>query len=442
MKELPYSKAKDAIKRSKSQDDIRTARSYINELEKGRFEAPRVFPGARELLEAYVARKSLPYELRHSARVYLSQAGKIQYDAVAVGTDRHKTHLFGISENETHMPVQGLQIREFNTVMADAPLDQPSVTNIVHIDDGGLVVYKAFLNKAMAVLSRENKSRWDAEDDTGKAVNEVEQLAVLAKALANNTTLCAPCVLGRSDAVVAIEFMQGDNLGELVSRNAVSAAQYRQIGRGLYELHEALAKTKDGTETQYPSPIWHSANTITFFDSTAVKLSEQNQRALEGLGLLERFLEMRRKAEDVLVNNSHYRNFSDLIYGDFKDENMIAVPTGKFAIFDPMICMGRRSMDVGGFLRSVLFKNPQAYADHHRHFIEGYTPDHGGPVYEKEIAHMTGIGLLNMLRAFLTIPAESLHHFPPYVNSVRQRNAFYFDFIDGALEGEAAVPIK
>ena len=442
MKELPYSKAKDAIRRSKSKDDIRAARAHIGNLEEGTFEAPKVFPVARELLEAYLSRKSLAYELRRSARVYLSENGKIQLDAVSVGSGPHRPHIFGLSESQRYASMSDLDALAFKAVLAEASLGQPSVTNIVHVNHGGLVVYKAFLNKAMAVLTREGRSRWDADEDIPKATNEVEQLTVLADALADNGALCSPQVLGRSGGVVAIEFIQGDPLGELISRNSVTKEQYSQIGRGLSELHESFEKMKDSIGSHYPSPPWHSANTITFFDSTAVKLSEQNQRLLEGMGLIDQFLEIRKRAEGVLESHAHYRDFSDLIYGDFKDENMIAVPDGKFAIFDPMICMGRKSMDVGGFLRSILFKNPKAYADHHKHFVDGYASSRPDLTDDKEVAHMLGIGLLNMLRAFLTIPEESLHLFPQYVSLVRQRNAFYFDSIEQTLEGELAVAIK
>ena len=114
---------------------------------------------ASELLEVYLARKSLPFKKQMSARTYLSADGKVSYDAYAIGEVHNPTYVFGISADNKHSTTRGLETPSFKDVVANAPIEQPSITNIIHVKDTGLVVFKAFLHKSLSTMARSNIPR-------------------------------------------------------------------------------------------------------------------------------------------------------------------------------------------------------------------------------------------------------------------------------------------
>src|SRR3989338_2136177 len=210
---MKFREAKVAIKRSKSPEDIRQARETIKNLG-DEHHLPFEFPVASELLEVYLARKSLPFKKQSSARIYLSADGKVYYDAYTIGEVRNPTYVFGISNEGRHAEIKSLETPSFRDVVANAPIEQPSITNIIDVKDTGLVVFKAFLKKSLSTMARSNTPRASALYDEKKAASENTQLELLRDIFKNSADIYVPKVLGHSHSVIAIEYIQGEEISE------------------------------------------------------------------------------------------------------------------------------------------------------------------------------------------------------------------------------------
>jgi len=438
MKDLPFGEAKKAIGRSKSPDEIRRARDAIEHIGDTPYHVPFEFPIASELLEVYLQRKALPYATQKNARTYLSAEGKVQYDSLAVGQDANPTYIFGISAENKHSETRGLQTPTFEEVVAHAPQEQPSVTNIIDVNNYGLVVFKAFLRETTGAMARKGISRSDAQSQEDRAIKEVEQLELLKQVL-QGTDVYSPRVIGRNGAVVAMEYIQGENMSARTLSGQLNEEDFVKVADVLATLHRELPKKADYIRERFEIPKEHTANSVVCFGEKAFRLKKEDRNREIPDNVYERFTSLIQKAHASIVAGG-YGDFTDVIFGDVKDENMILMPDGKIAVLDPVLCAGRNSMDIAKFGRSIIFKKPHIYEQHFGALLKRYRESSQTEVSDREIAQMLGIDMINIMRGYLTIPAQFLTLFPPAVKSVRDRVDFYLSIVERALEGELSFP--
>jgi len=439
---MKFREAKVAIKRSKSPEDIRQARETIKNLG-DEHHLPFEFPVASELLEVYLARKSLPFKKQMSARTYLSADGKVSYDAYAIGEVHNPTYVFGISADNKHSTTRGLETPSFKDVVANAPIEQPSITNIIHVKDTGLVVFKAFLHKSLSTMARSNIPRASALYDERRAESETTQLGVLRDIFKNSADIYVPKVLGRTHSVIAMEYIQGEDISEMTLKRFLSKQDFLTIADVLATIHTEFAKNSANVKGKFDVPEEHTANSIVSFEKRTSKFSNEHKTSSLYPEIFQRFTSLIERARQVIADNHDtYHDYPDLIYGDFKDENLIKMPDGRIALIDPTICAGRHSMDIAKFARSVLFKNPRAYARNFQDFLKRYQDQTNTTVNERGVANMLGIDMLNIMRSYLLIPEKQVLVFPPVVRNVRQHARYYLDFIDGVFANNLQLELE
>lgn len=434
MKKIRFREAKEAIGRSRSLGAIRAARQRIANIDE-KHQVPFEFPVASELLEVYLAQKSLPYAVHRAARTYLSEDGTLQYDRLQVGKGPHPLNIFGISRKSMDAKTQGLQTPSFAEVVINAEEGQPSVTNIIHVDNVGLVVFKAFLKKPISTMAREGILRMHAEAAKEKALDETKQLHVLSDLFKDNSDVYSPRVLGESLSVVAMEYIQGDDISRRTLRGELKKEDFRKIARVLAIVHKGLAAEADYIREEFEIPEGHTANSIVNFEKKTSEFKETSGSKDFPGSVFSRFTASIDKARRV-IQTHRYHDFPDVIYGDFKDENMIAMPDGRIAILDPVLCSGRKSMDIAKFGRSIVFKDVHTYTQEFQDFLREYERQMETTVDRTEIAHMLGIDMLNIIRGYLLIPESLVPQFPPAVKHVREHIDFYLTMIDQALDGD------
>lgn len=439
--ELSFSKAKDAVHRSRSLAAIREARGAITDLgDSHHYHTPLEFPVASELLEVYLHRKSLPYHKQKAARVYLSSDRKVRYDSLAVEGTPDSTYVFGISSDSSSVDVKNLEVSGFDEAIAHAPLDQPSVTNIIDVDTIGLIVFKVFLKTTIGRMAREGMHRRQAIGDDEKAINEVKQLELLSRILHDNPQAYSPHVFGRNGAVVAMEYIQGDVLSTLTSRGVLKKEHFIQVADVLAALHTGMEKNAAYVRENFPIPEWHTANSVISFQKKAGQVQEGDWNKEFSPRIFSKFMFLVDKAR-ATIETHQYDNFPDVIFGDIKDENMIAMPDGRIAVLDPALCAGRKSMDIAKFARSIIFKNPSLYSQFFPDLLQKYRETMTELTSDEEIAHMLGIDMLNIMRGYMQIPERVISQFPPVVHSARVHSDFHFSIIENALDGGLALPV-
>ncbi|MDO8552178.1 MAG: hypothetical protein Q7S01_01460 [bacterium] len=431
---MRFKEAKGAIKRSRSIEDIRQARETIKGLDDEHYHLPFEFPVASELLDAYLARKSLPYNKQPNARIYLSADGKVNYDAYTLGEVHDPTYVFGIADESRHAEVNGLQTPQFSDVVASAPIEQPSITNIIHVKNTGLVVFKAFLKKSLSTMARSKIPRANALYDEKRAVSESAQLALLGDIFKNSADVYVPRVLGHSRSVIAMEYIQGEDISELTFKRFLNKHDFLAIADVLATIHIEFARNAEKIKGKFNIPESHTANSVVSFEKRTSQFHHEHRDNGLKQELFDRFTSLIERGRQVIADNHEaYHDYRDLIYGDFKDENLIKMPDGRIALIDPTICAGRNSMDIAKFARSILFKDPTTYTKHFHDFLRRYQEQTDTVVNEREVANMLGIDMLNIMRSYFLIPEKQVLVFPPTVRNVRQHAKYYLDFIDNVF---------
>lgn len=335
---------------------------------------------------------------------------------------------------------EDLTIPTFDEIVSRASAHQASVTNLVHIDVAAGVVFKAFLSTTNGVMMRSGIPRSDARGEEAHAINEAEQLVLLKRILHDVKDVYSPQVLGRNGAVLAIEYLNGIEMSALTAQGNLTKDDFVKIARVLATIHQRLATEAPYIREHFPIPKKHTANPIVCFEEKTSRLREQDWKETPQL-IARRFSALVEKARAVSVQSS-YHIFPDAIFGDAKDDNMITVPDGRIAVFDPALCAGRLSMDIAKFARSILLKNPTAYRAHFQNFLSAYYEHMGGSPDEGEIAHMLGIDMLNIIRGYLQTPESLLSAFPPVVRNVQEHIDEDFLFIERALEGDLGLQAR
>src|SRR3989338_4165083 len=278
-----------------------------------------------------------------------------------------------------------------------------------------------------------------AEAADAKADDEVRQLRLLREILKDNPDVYSPKVIGRNKAVVALEYIQGEDVSHLVSEKRLDERMIGKISGVLSGLHASLEAKADYIKREFPIPEWHTANSVVCLEKKTAALSERDRNGDFDAGIFSRFTELVRKSQ-ALIEEMGYRDFPDAIYGDFKGENMIAMPDGRVAVLDPVLCAGRRSMDIAKFGRSLYFNDPSAYAAHFAEFISAYEEKTHRTVNRSEVAHMLGFDMLNSMRGHLLLPQRAASVFPAPVTHVRDNIMFYLSAVEEALGGSTRLP--
>ncbi|RJQ33603.1 hypothetical protein C4568_04390 [Candidatus Parcubacteria bacterium] len=434
MEKLPYSQAKKALRESRSIDDIKRARETIDSLGT-EHRTPFEFPVASDLIEAYLKRKKLPYNTHRKARVYLSPKGDITYDGFEIQTQSHPTYIFGHAADTQTFEKDDLRTPSFDENLASSLTSKPSITNIVNVDGVGLVIFKAFLKTPLGTLARQGKSRFDAEPEEDRAIDEISQVRYLGEIFKNSPLIYAPKVLGRNGAVMAFEYIQGETVSDITYAKRLNKSDFLKIAEVLGQFHDIAAKDQLKTPAHFTVPSDHPGNSLIFFKYRTASLALQGwEKQFSDQNLANRYLALVEKAKGTIANND-YSYSEDIVYGDFKDENLIFMPDGRVALIDPGLAKGRRSMDIAKFCRGVLFKDQDALLANLDSFLQRYNEVTSQNIYRSEIAHMLGIDMTSIMHAYLTVPPSQVSQFPPMVKNVQDRSAMYFEIAEKALEG-------
>ncbi len=240
-----------------------------------------------------------------------------------------------------------------------------------------------------------------------------------------------------------MEYIQGEEISELTLKRFLNKQDFLTIADVLSIIHAEFARNAAKIKGKFNIPESHTANSIVSFEKRTSQFHHEHRNSGLRPELFGRFTSLIERAHKIIVeNNDTYHDHSDLIYGDFKDENLIKMPDGRIALIDPTICAGRHSMDIAKFARSILFKNPRAYARNFQDFLKRYQEKTGNIINEREVANMLGIDMLNIMRSYLLIPEKQVLVFPPTVRNVRQHAKYYLDFIEGVFASNLQLELE
>lgn len=347
--------------------------------------------------------------------------------------------------NIPHEPASQRAIPSLAELSRKLPQRSLSVTNLIIIDKPQGVVYKGFLKEDYKNLLGQGIQLLDAHGvireellSPEKAEKEARDLEVLRK-----IGIRVPDTLAEEGAFLAHQFVAGTDLSAKTESGEISEQDAEKSGKLLAQMHNGLKQCEFSMAHDLTPPSTHSANSVNLFDTRTANTASTSWRQSVDPDLAAQFLRQVGAARVMLNSHPTYRDFTDVVYGEAKDENIIVEPNGEFMVIDPFLCRGRFSMDVGKFLSRMAIKNPDAFLRLHKTFLDNYEQERGVPISRVAVAQMMAIDMLNALRSYIPIAAKDLEQIPVFVKTVQQNaTELLSKWIPKLLEGSFDIEQK
>lgn len=290
--------------------------------------------------------------------------------------------------------------------------DKPeSFTTLLDIDHSKGVVTKAYLEQRLTEALQSN-SVIPSPSKTGR---EADMLQLL-----NRLQLPAPRVLAfnKDRTAFAMELVSGDLLLDWMLTNGLTAIDVNRISFLAWEIHNALATSREEIATLFPAFPGHTGDVTNLLKETHQRVNSAIWAPDLDSGLKNIFQQLVEKLVVRFSNNAHYFHATDAIYGDFAINNIMRQSDGKLVLIDPIICVGRRSMDLGRLGRSIIVRDISAFNQNFEQIIAGYNSLSEKQLPMEEIIDMLCVDLLRIMTLFLNIPDNQLNNFPSYIYEV------------------------
>lgn len=250
--------------------------------------------------------------------------------------------------------------------------------------------------------------------------------------------ISTPKIIGVDGGVIFMEFMQGQILSERTEEDNLNDHDLQLTASSLAEVHAAL----EDAHVELREHLDEDANVVVNFRKKTIPILDDADFLSLPAAQRAQFESLVRRIEKLLSRNTQYEEDENLIFGDWKDENLIHSSPDRLSILDPWICRGRPSMDLAKFGRGLLFKNFRAFKDHFFPFIIAYQASSKREIPYKEIVSMLAIDLINNLRGYLLIQEELIEQFPDFVRNVRQSADIFLGGIIPTLLDEAMTEVN
>ncbi|MFA7681955.1 MAG: aminoglycoside phosphotransferase family protein [Candidatus Peribacteraceae bacterium] len=309
---------------------------------------------------------------------------------------------------------------------------QHSVTNIVLDDGPDNPVVKIVLEKPLGFVARRPAKSQHLALSPQKADREVAVLNILHK-----RGIRTPQIIDQHGGVIVMEFISGQRLSEKTLDNSINDIDLQITASNLARIHTVL----DDAEPELTAYLDDDANIVVNFNKKTVPVLNDPDFTLLPVEQQEQFADLTERVKALLQRNTQYEEATNIVYGDWKDENIIIDSDKKLSVLDPWICRGRPSMDIAKFGRALLFKNIQAFKDHFSTFVDAYQFSSGKEIPCRELLSMLAIDLINNLRSYLLIRQDAIGQFPDFVKDVREHSSIFLrgiipTLLDEAMENE------
>lgn len=183
---------------------------------------------------------------------------------------------------------------------------------------------------------------------------------------------------------ISMNYISGDTFGDLLSGGKDTLNISKKAGTLLRIFHDKINKNTDNLTIEINTPNANlNAQCAINFNALTSKLCNEK--------LQSPFSKAVRLAEGIILKNPQYLQSPDIIYGDFKPDNLVVGSHGIYLI-DPHLSYGRLSCDVGKMISRLYLINPKKASENIDSFLSGYKPTAN---MLREIRHMAGMDILN-----------------------------------------------
>jgi len=241
------------------------------------------------------------------------------------------------------------------------------------------------VNKVKETIIRKSHLTPDrTASDVQKNIYEIESLNYLESigiAVPGGRTLVD------AGAFIQMDLIPGRTLGEIIAKGGDHTHTLYETGKLLRSVHKAI------DSHNLPTTFTVNQADGTINAQCALNMSKLT---LDWLGHYARtqadlpLFDILSQARSVLDSHPEYLLSNDVIYGDFKPDNLI-VDNGTIYCIDPHFSYGRRSCDAAKMIARLYLNNPHSAKEQVTHFLNGY----GEVEYVNEIYHMAAFDILN-----------------------------------------------
>ncbi len=291
--------------------------------------------------------------------------------------------------------------------------DKPeSFTALLVTDQRRNLFYKAYLSERLSDALVRQKAVASPE----KTRREAAMLEVL-----NLLNLPSPRYKGMNQggSVLAMERVEGRIVSDLVDEGEFGKDDVEQIVNLASLVHCVLKENVNIVRQFLPFPN-HTGDINLILEETVKRVNELAWARNINSNLKKKFTGQVKSLRERFSTKKHYQNCIEPIYGDFAVNNIIKSIDGRLILIDPILCMGRRSMDLGRLGRSIIIRNPKIFAREFSSMVAKYNVVAENAVEVDEVIDMMTADLMRILSLFLKIPNDLLGRFPEYIQTVRR----------------------
>lgn len=428
--EFGFSLAKSALKTYPSLREIRDFRNRVrNHTKYINNEELIILRFPQELVITYLDRSKLPYKTIKNCRKYKSTRGQLLYDRIDFGDKGCKITLF-VPHSHNDIPSYESNIEIEVPSFVDLwenywkDTDKPeSFTTLLHIDSKGMIVTKAYLDQRLTE-ALQSTVVLPSQIKTGR---EAAMLQILQE-----LEIQVPKILGfnADKTAFAMDLISGKPLLDWMQVNRLTDKDIDNIANLVINTQKKLDSKKDVIAESFPPYPAHTGNVTLLLKETIERVSDHLWAPQLQGEMRTKFKKLAQVLSDRFSENPEYYTADDAIYGDFAVNNIMRGERGNLTLIDPIISIGRRSMDLGRLGRSIIARNIEAFQKYFPKILSKYNEMSNSPVSSTEITDMLCVDLLRILSLLLKIPDDQLSRFPSYIQKIsRDKLGLYVDDI-------------
>lgn len=298
-----------------------------------------------------------------------------------------------------------------------------SFSTLLNINRKEKLVSKAYVKHRLIEALQSNKPIPSSE----KTGREAQMLYLL-----NSLDVPAPKILGinSSNTVMVMEYIDGSNLADLMIRHELTLADVNNIALLLSNIQAALISKKEEVASRFPVFPGHTGDVTKLLDEVYERTNDAAWAHKMDSTKKQKFRRRVALTRKQFLKKTVYYNLDSPIYGDYAVNNIIRTQDGKLEVIDPILCLGRRSMDLGRLGRSMVVQDIESFNLFFPLIISAYNKQSQFSVDFEEVLDMLCVDLLRILSLFLNIPENLLEKFPSYVTLVgRDKFDYYMDTV-------------
>jgi len=239
--------------------------------------------------------------------------------------------------------------------------------------------------------------------DIKRVTQHIEQLKFMRDHAVN---VPSGVELIESNSAILMDYVEGVSLDILIrEKNPALSSIFMKLGNFISDLHKTLALIPPNKKILIKDDElnYHCARN---FQS----ISLSNFLALGNTGSEKILKSLARTAVEVIEKYPEILTNNDVIYGDFKPENIFwSFKSQDVYVIDPMIALGRVSCDIGKMISRIILANPKIVDDELFGFVRTVRSNYGAKVMV-EAQIMAALDILNFISRELSIKGKENEH--------------------------------